>query len=224
MYVVSAGYGADQGGPQARGNHIQGHHTPSHRGPAQMRAAGRRWVLPPPPSTHSSWLSTSYYKPAGAEPAVYLPCAEFTTFQVDKSVNSGKVWCLHRKATLEPASSSLIRAHERHLRKAGPLRALSAYARDKNLLKLVSSSCLRVITHSSSIQGRGCGAAEVGQAVVRGRRCRPTLTQLPCSQCSNRSLQQPSPAVCIITTCTSSAGCTQPQLLPPRLHTQSKTG
>lgn len=70
--------------------------------------------------------------------ATCLPAAEFTTFQVDKGISTGKVWCLHRKCTLEPASSGLIRAHERHLRKAGPLRALSAYARDKNVLKIVS--------------------------------------------------------------------------------------
>lgn len=49
---------------------------------------------------------------------------------------------------LEPQHSSHIRAHERHLRKAGPLRALSAYARDKNVLKLVRTAvgvfnCLR---------------------------------------------------------------------------------
>lgn len=72
-------------------------------------------------------------------PATCLAAAEFTTFQVDKGISTGKVWCLHRKCTLEPGSSSLIRAHERHLRKAGPLRALSAYARDKNVLKIVSS-------------------------------------------------------------------------------------
>lgn len=64
--------------------------------------------------------------------------AGFTTFQVDKPPSSGKLWQLHRKATLEPAAAGAIRLHERHLRKAGPLRALSAYARDKNVLKLVS--------------------------------------------------------------------------------------
>lgn len=61
----------------------------------------------------------------------------FITYQVDKGLSTGKAWPLHRKATLEPDSSRLIRTHERHLRKAGPLRALSAYARDKNVLKLV---------------------------------------------------------------------------------------
>jgi hypothetical protein len=63
--------------------------------------------------------------------------AGFVTYQADKGVSTGKVWQLHRRAALEPASSKLIRVHERHLRKAGPLRALSAYARDKNTLKLV---------------------------------------------------------------------------------------
>lgn len=64
--------------------------------------------------------------------------AGFITYQADKHVASGKLWQLHRRATLEPQNASQIRAHERHLRKAGPLRALSAYARDKNVLKLVS--------------------------------------------------------------------------------------
>lgn len=64
--------------------------------------------------------------------------AGFITSQFDKSIDKGKAWQLHRRTLLEPASPSQIRAHERHLRKAGPLRALSAYARDKNVLKLVS--------------------------------------------------------------------------------------
>jgi hypothetical protein len=80
-------------------------------------------------------------------PATCRPAAEFTTFQVDKGISTGKVWCLHRKCTLEPGSSTLIRAHERHLRKAGPLRALSAYARDKNVLKIVSA-CRQLLNSS----------------------------------------------------------------------------
>lgn len=81
---------------------------------------------------------------------------EFTTYQTDKNPSSGKVWSLNRRATLEPASSKLIRTHERHLRKAGPLRALSAYARDKNVLRLY---CFRVEwpdkyapSHGSSVE------------------------------------------------------------------------
>lgn len=63
--------------------------------------------------------------------------AGFTTFQPDKSAATGRTWDFHRKCTLEPADPSHIRIHERHLRKAGPLRAVAAYARDKNVLKLV---------------------------------------------------------------------------------------
>eukprot|EP00882_Tetradesmus_deserticola_P021375 GHRQ01023144.1.p1 GENE.GHRQ01023144.1~~GHRQ01023144.1.p1 ORF type:complete len:411 (+),score=114.74 GHRQ01023144.1:652-1884(+) len=72
---------------------------------------------------------------------IALHDACLTTFQLDKSIDKGKAWQLHRRTLLEPASPSQIRAHERHLRKAGPLRALSAYARDKNVLKLF---CFRV--------------------------------------------------------------------------------
>uniref|UniRef100_A0A383WFV0 Protein ENHANCED DISEASE RESISTANCE 2 C-terminal domain-containing protein n=1 Tax=Tetradesmus obliquus TaxID=3088 RepID=A0A383WFV0_TETOB len=80
----------------------------------------------------------------------------FITSQFDKSIDKGKAWQLHRRTLLEPASPSQIRAHERHLRKAGPLRALSAYARDKNVLKLY---CFRVEwpdkyapSHGSSVE------------------------------------------------------------------------
>lgn len=90
-------------------------------------------------SAAAAGLSRHSLQPWLLFPATCLAAAEFTTFQVDKGISTGKVWCLHRKCTLEPGSSSLIRAHERHLRKAGPLRALSAYARDKNVLKIVSS-------------------------------------------------------------------------------------
>lgn len=80
---------------------------------------------------------------------MHLPLcpAEFVTYQVDKGPSTGKVWGLNRKATLEPPSSKFIRQHERHLRKAGPLRALSAYARDKNLLTLVSSCSGVAVKH-----------------------------------------------------------------------------
>ncbi|KAF6262903.1 hypothetical protein COO60DRAFT_554018 [Scenedesmus sp. NREL 46B-D3] len=75
---------------------------------------------------------------------IALQDACFITFQLDKSIDKGKAWQLHRRTLLEPASPSQIRAHERHLRKAGPLRALSAYARDKNVLKLVSLGLLEL--------------------------------------------------------------------------------
>jgi hypothetical protein len=86
----------------------------------------------------------------GVVPTIQLPHAAFTarvgftTSQVDKSIDKGKAWQLHRRTLLEPASPSQIRAHERHLRKAGPLRALSAYARDKNVLKLVSKGTMQL--------------------------------------------------------------------------------
>lgn len=55
----------------------------------------------------------------------------------DKGAASAKFWALHRRCALDPPAAAAIKAHERHLRKAGPLRAVAAYARDKNVLKLV---------------------------------------------------------------------------------------
>ena len=64
----------------------------------------------------------------------------FVTYQVDKPPSSGKVWELHRRCTLSPSDASHFRASERHLRKAGPLRALAS--RDKkNALHLVRLIC-----------------------------------------------------------------------------------
>ncbi|KAI8472198.1 MAG: hypothetical protein J3K34DRAFT_215651 [Monoraphidium minutum] len=54
---------------------------------------------------------------------------------------AAKFWPLHRRCGLEPPDAAGIKAHERHLRRAGPLRAVASYARDKNVLKLY---CFRV--------------------------------------------------------------------------------
>jgi hypothetical protein len=111
------------------------------------------------------------------------PChAEFTTFQVDKSVSTGKVWCLHRKATLEPANSRLIRAHERHLRKAGPVRALAAYARDKNLLKLVSN-CRSDVTRGYLDQQLSMRGGRTSHPQLYRTECTPSYKQH--STCTN---------------------------------------
>ncbi|GBF92229.1 hypothetical protein Rsub_05311 [Raphidocelis subcapitata] len=65
----------------------------------------------------------------------------FTTCQAEKGAASGKFWALHRRCTLDPPDAAAIKAHERHLRKAGPLRAVASYARDKNMLRLY---CFRI--------------------------------------------------------------------------------
>jgi hypothetical protein len=85
---------------------------------------------------------------------VHCVCAGFTTFQPDKPASSGKFWPLHRRACLEPPTAQQIRAHDRHLRKAGPLRTLSAYARDKNVLRLVRLPCTM---HPTAQQPAGPG-------------------------------------------------------------------
>lgn len=74
---------------------------------------------------------------------IQLYSSGFVTFQSDKGVTSGKFWPFHRRCQLDPPDAALIKAHERHLRKAGPLRAVASYARDKNVLKLVRSGAAR---------------------------------------------------------------------------------
>ncbi|KIY93583.1 hypothetical protein MNEG_14379 [Monoraphidium neglectum] len=57
----------------------------------------------------------------------------------DKGGGSAKFWPFHRRCQLDPPDAAAVRAHERHLRRAGPLRAVASYARDKNVMKLVGS-------------------------------------------------------------------------------------
>lgn len=73
--------------------------------------------------------------------AIRLGEDKFVTYQPERNPAAGKHWQLHKRCVLAPADASLIRLHERHLRKAGPLRAVATYARDKNVLKLVRLRC-----------------------------------------------------------------------------------
>ncbi len=66
--------------------------------------------------------------------------AGLVTIQDDKAQNASKkerFWALHKKCTLFPEDPALIRVHERHMRKPGPLFSNVRAYRDRNTLKLV---------------------------------------------------------------------------------------
>jgi hypothetical protein len=96
----------------------------------------------PPPPTSAVLVSATVYKGTTLPHIVvkrtaHLFAGGFATCQEGKSAAAGKFWPLHRRCALDPPDAALIRLHERHVRKAGPLRAVASYARDKNVLKLV---------------------------------------------------------------------------------------
>lgn len=127
----------------------------SHEGAAALASSGAAaaaGAAPPPPTPTPQQQPPLGTEPPLAAAAVYkgttlphvvvrrsallLPGA-LLTHQPERPAASGKVWRLHRRCTMEPAAAGMVRAHQRHLRKAGPLRAVASYARDKNVLKLV---------------------------------------------------------------------------------------
>lgn len=68
------------------------------------------------------------------------PTGLATVNEANKGSAAAKFWPFHRRCQLDPPDAAQVKAHERHLRRAGPLRAVASYARDKNVLKLVRCS------------------------------------------------------------------------------------
>ena len=91
-----------------------------------------------PPAQDALATSTVFKGTTLPHIVVRRTCQLFSTgFSTSQSAASVKFWPFHRRCALDPVDASLIKAHGRHLRKAGPLRAVASYARDKNMLKLV---------------------------------------------------------------------------------------
>jgi hypothetical protein len=98
--------------------------------------------IEPPPPQKDVVATTAVFKGTTLPHIVVKRAAQlfpsgFSTYQPDKSASGAKFWAFHRRCALDPPEAGLIKVHERHVRKAGPLRAVASYARDKNVLKLV---------------------------------------------------------------------------------------
>lgn len=116
--------------------------APRRRPPAMGRLSHEGAAAPTPPPPGEPLAAAPFFKGTTlphvvVRRGVALYAGAFATHQAERPPAAGKLWPLHRRCGLDPPDARGVRAHERHLRKAGPLRAVAAYARDKNMLKLV---------------------------------------------------------------------------------------